>query len=124
MVWVAGSTSPSLGAWLGSEAMGEAKSTDRPAEPRVALGMGLRLISALALALMFAGVKWVGERGAGVAETLFYRQIGSVVCAAIFVALGPGFGSLRTKRFGAHALRMAMVAQAVLITEPSATSPP
>jgi hypothetical protein len=36
--------------------MVRAKSTDRPAEPRVALGMGLRLVSALALALMLAGV--------------------------------------------------------------------
>ena len=58
--------------------MARAKSTDRPAEPRVALGMGLRLVSALALALMFAGVKWAGQRGAGVAETLFYRQIGGI----------------------------------------------
>jgi len=95
--------------------MGSAKSTDQPAEPRVALGMGLRLISALALALMFAGVKWVGQRGAGVAETLFYRQIGSVVCAATFVALGPGFGSLRTKRFPAHAIRMAIGVVAMLL---------
>ena len=37
--------------------MARAKSTDRPAEPRIALGMGLRLLSALSLALMFAGVK-------------------------------------------------------------------
>jgi len=92
-----------------------AKSTDRPAEPRVALGMGLRLVSALSLALMFAGVKWVGQRGAGVAETLFYRQIGSVVCAAAFVAVGPGFGSLRTKRFSAHAIRMAIGVVAMLL---------
>jgi drug/metabolite transporter (DMT)-like permease len=95
--------------------MGGVKSTDKPAEPHVALGMGLRLISALALALMFAGVKWVGQRGAGVAETLFYRQIGSVVCAAIFVATGPGFGSLRTKRFGAHAIRMGIGVVAMLL---------
>ena len=88
--------------------MARAKSTDRPAEPRVALGMGLRLVSALALALMFAGVKWAGERGAGVVETLFYRQIGSVVCAVAWVATGPGFASLRTRRFGAHAMRMAI----------------
>lgn len=88
--------------------MGSGKSTDRPVEPRIALGMGLRLISALSLALMFAGVKWVGERGAGIPETLFYRQIGSVVCAAAWVAFGAGFSSLRTKRFGAHAVRMAI----------------
>ena len=61
-----------------------------PPSRDVALGMGLRLVSALSLALMFAGVKWVGQRGAGVVETLFYRQIGSVVCAAAFVALRTG----------------------------------
>jgi drug/metabolite transporter (DMT)-like permease len=94
--------------------MARAKSTDRPAEPHVALGMGLRLISALSLAVMFAGVKWVGQRGAGVAETLFYRQIGSVVCAGTWVALGGGFGSLRTQRFGAHAVRMAIGVVAML----------
>jgi len=95
--------------------MARAKSTDRPAEPRVALGMGLRLVSALALALMFAGVKWAGERGAGVVETLFYRQIGSVACAVAWVATGPGFASLRTRRFGAHAMRMAIGVVAMLL---------
>jgi drug/metabolite transporter (DMT)-like permease len=95
--------------------MGGGKSTDRPAEPHVALGMGLRLVSALSLALMFAGVKWVGQRGAGIVETLFYRQIGSVVCAAAFVAIGPGFASLRTRRFGAHAMRMGIGVTAMLL---------
>lgn len=101
--------------WLGSESMGDVQSTDRPTEPHVALGMALRLVSALSLALMFAGVKWVGQRGAGVAETLFYRQIGSVVCAAAFVAIGPGFASLRTQRFRAHAMRMAIGVVAMLL---------
>lgn len=95
--------------------MGGGKSTDRPAEPRVALGMGLRLVSALALALMFAGVKWVAQRGVGVVETLFYRQIGSAVCAAGFVAVGPGFRSLRSKRIGAHAMRMGIGVVAMLL---------
>jgi len=95
--------------------MGGVQSTDRPVEPHVVLGMGLRLVSALSLALMFAGVKWAGQRGAGVVETLFYRQIGSVVCAATFVAIGPGFGSLKTKRFKAHAVRMAIGVVAMLL---------
>jgi drug/metabolite transporter (DMT)-like permease len=95
--------------------MGGAQSTDRPVEPHVVLGMGLRLVSALSLALMFAGVKWAGQRGAGVVESLFYRQIGSVVCAAAFVAIGPGFGSLRTRRFKAHAMRMAIGVVAMLL---------
>lgn len=89
--------------------------TDRPAEPRLVLGMGLRLVSALALALMFAGVKWVAQRGASVAETLFYRQIGSVVCAGAWVAFGAGLGSLRTRRLGAHAVRMAIGVTAMLL---------
>ena len=95
--------------------MGGVQSTDRPVEPQVVLGMGLRLVSALSLALMFAGVKWAGQRGAGVVETLFYRQIGSVVCAAAFVAIGQGFGSLRTRRFKAHAMRMAIGVVAMLL---------
>ena len=95
--------------------MGGVQSTDRPVEPHVVLGMGLRLVSALSLALMFAGVKWAGQRGAGVVETLFYRQIGSVVCAATFVAIGPGFASLKTKRFKAHAMRMAIGVVAMLL---------
>jgi drug/metabolite transporter (DMT)-like permease len=102
-------------AWLGSVRMGGAKSTDRPAEPHIALGMGLRLVSALSLALMFAGVKWAGQHGAGVVETLFYRQIGSVVCAAAWIWFGAGFASLRTQRFRAHAMRMAIGVVAMLL---------
>jgi len=95
--------------------MTRAEHTDRPAEPHVALGMALRLVSALALALMFAGVKWVSQRGAGVVETLFYRQVGSVVCAGVFVALGPGVASLRTRRVRAHAIRMGIGVVAMLL---------
>ena len=74
--------------------MGRSFDTDRPAEPHVVAGMGLRLASALALAIMFAGVKWVGQHGVSVVESLFYRQLGTAACACAFVALGPGFGSL------------------------------
>ena len=88
--------------------MARAQPTDRPAEPRLALGMGLRLASALALALMFAGVKWAGQHHVSIVESLFYRQIGSAICAGAWVAAGPGFKSLRTKRVGAHAARMAI----------------
>ncbi|HET9810431.1 MAG TPA: DMT family transporter [Sphingomicrobium sp.] len=70
--------------------------------------MALRLGSALALALMFAGVKWAGRHGVGVIESLFYRQLGTALCAAAFVAIGPGFDSLRTRRVGAHVARMAI----------------
>ena len=88
--------------------MGGAKSTDRPAEPHVALAIALRLGAALSLALMFAGVKWVSQRGVSFVESLFYRQVGTAVCAAIWVSLGPGIASLRTKRVGAHVARMSI----------------
>lgn len=81
-------------------------STDQPAEQHPLLAIGLRLLSAVLLALMFAGVKWAGRHGAGVVESLFYRQLGTTLCAAGWTALGPGFASLRTQRVGAHVARM------------------
>jgi drug/metabolite transporter (DMT)-like permease len=88
--------------------VGSAFDTDRPAEPHVVLGMGLRLAAALALAVMFAGVKWAGLHGVSVGESLFYRQVGTALCAVLWVALGPGFAMLKTKRVGAHVARMAI----------------
>ena len=77
--------------------------------------MALRLLTALLLALMFALVKLVTERGVNLVETLFYRQVGSTACATVLVIMGAGFASLRTKRAGAHFVRMAlgMVAMAL-----------
>ncbi|HVM22314.1 MAG TPA: DMT family transporter [Sphingomicrobium sp.] len=75
-------------------------------QPQVLLGMALRLGAALALAIMFAGVKWAAERGVSVPESLFYRQLGGALCATAWVAWGPGFASLRTRRVGAHVARM------------------
>src|SRR3954451_15323010 len=88
--------------------MGRTLETDRPTEPHVALAIGLRLLAALSLAVMFAGVKWVSQRGVSFVESLFYRQVGTAVCAAVWVALGPGIASLRTKRVGAHVARMSI----------------
>jgi drug/metabolite transporter (DMT)-like permease len=89
--------------------------TDKPAEPHHVAGVGLRLVTALLLAIMFALVKLVSTRGVNIVETLFYRQCGSAACAVGLVAAGPGFRSLQTKRVGAHVGRMAlgMVAMAL-----------
>lgn len=84
------------------------RSTDRPAKQRPLLGIGLRLLTALLLALMFAGVKLAATRGVHLVESLFYRQIGSAVAAIAFVAFGPGFRSLATRRVAAHAGRMVL----------------
>ena len=80
--------------------------TDRPVEPRPVAGVGLRLLTALLLALMFALVKLASTHGVSIVETLFYRQCGSALCALGLVAAGPGFQSLQTRRVGAHVGRM------------------
>ena len=82
--------------------------TDRPAEQRPIAGVGLRLLTALLLAVMFALVKLASTRGVNLVETLFYRQCGSALCAIGLVAAGPGFKSLHTRRVGAHVGRMAL----------------
>src|SRR5512134_721349 len=82
--------------------------TDRPAEPRHVAGVGLRLVTAALLAIMFALVKLASTRGVNLVESLFYRQCGTALCAVGMVAAGPGFRSLRTRRVGAHVGRMAL----------------
>jgi drug/metabolite transporter (DMT)-like permease len=80
--------------------------TDRPAAQRPLAGIALRLLTALLLAGMFALVKLASTRGVHLVESLFYRQIGSAVCAIAVVVTGSGFASLRTQRVSAHVLRM------------------
>jgi drug/metabolite transporter (DMT)-like permease len=57
---------------------------------------------------MFALVKLASTRGVHVVESLFYRQVGSALAAIAFVAAGPGLASLRTRRVGAHTVRMVL----------------
>ena len=82
--------------------------TDRLTPEQPLAGIALRLLTALLLAVMFALVKLAATRGVHVVESLFYRQIGSALCAAGLVAAGPGLASLRTKRIGAHVGRMTL----------------
>lgn len=82
--------------------------TDRPVVQRVGLGMALRLAAGVTIAIMFAGVKWLGQHGVGVIESLFYRQLGTTVAALLFVFATTGLGSLRTRRVGSHVMRMAI----------------
>jgi drug/metabolite transporter (DMT)-like permease len=82
--------------------------TDRPTRQRAGLGMALRLTAGIALALMFAGVKWAADHGVGVIESLFYRQVGTTLAAVAMVAAGDGFASLRTRRVGGHVIRMSV----------------
>jgi drug/metabolite transporter (DMT)-like permease len=88
--------------------MATALDTHRPAEPHVLPAIVLRLGGAVALATMFAGVKWAAQHGVSVVESLFYRQLGTALCALGWAAFFSGVESLKTKRVGAHVTRMAI----------------
>jgi len=66
----------------------------------------IRAAAVAALGVMFALVKLVATRGVNIVETLFYRQLLALPLILGWVAMGPGFASLRTRRVGAHLSRM------------------
>lgn len=68
--------------------------------------MSLRLIAAAALAVMFALVKLLDARGVTLVESLFYRQGLALIPVTIWLMLGPGLASVKTKRIGVHISRM------------------
>lgn len=67
-----------------------------------------RLASVVAFATMGALIKLAEQRGAELAELLFFRQAGAIPVVVIWVAIGPGLASLRTRRLSAHATRCAV----------------
>lgn len=75
---------------------------------RILLAIGLRLVSVAAMSLMNLGIKLAERAGAQLGEIMFWRQAGATLLIAGVVAAGPGFGSLRTQRFGAHVGRAAL----------------
>jgi drug/metabolite transporter (DMT)-like permease len=79
-----------------------------PAPDRIFLGLGLRLFAVFCLASMSALIKLAEARGAGLFETMFHRQFWATLLVAGGLALGPGLGSVRTARFGAHVSRTAV----------------
>ena len=89
-------------------ARGGTRDTDNPVEQKPLVAIALRLLTALLLAIMFALVKLASTRGVNVVESLFYRQCGSALAATAYVAVGPGFASLRSKRVWAHVGRIGL----------------
>jgi drug/metabolite transporter (DMT)-like permease len=75
---------------------------------RILKGMGLRLFSALCLATLAAIIKLAQARGAGLIEIMFFRQLAAVPVVVAWLAIGPGLGTIRTPRLGAHATRTAV----------------
>ncbi len=75
------------------------------ARPRPFLALGLRLATAGTLATMAMLVKLAGERGAHLAELVFWRQAITLVCiVGLLAALGK-LSTIKTQRFGAHSRR-------------------
>ena len=97
---------------------------------RLLPAIGLRLLSAFLFSVMNAAIKLAEMRGAGLGELLFFRQAGAAVLVTAVIAAGPGLGSVRTQRFGAHVGRavvgltsMAFVFSAlILLPLPEATT--
>ncbi|MEM9312716.1 MAG: DMT family transporter [Pseudomonadota bacterium] len=86
------------------------------ARPRPFLALGLRLLTAFALATMGMLVKLAGEHGAHLVELIFWRQ------AVTFALIGAGLLALRqtallkSERMKSHALRAAMGLVGMLFT--------
>lgn len=90
-----------------------AVSADSPAMPepvgdRVLLAIVLRLVSVFVFAVMNALVKLAEAGGAHLGEIMFFRQTAALIPVTLWIAAGPGLHTIKTRRFGAHALRTAM----------------
>ncbi|KPQ21266.1 MAG: EamA-like transporter family [Porphyrobacter sp. HL-46] len=86
------------------------------ARPRPLLALGIRLLTALALATMAMLVKLAGERGAHLVELIFWRQILTTALIAAGLALTGRLALLRTRRIAAHSLRAATGLLGMLFT--------
>lgn len=71
-------------------------------------GRGLRLLAVMLLTLMSALLKLAEARGAKLPELMLFRQLFALPVVVLWVAIGPGLATLRTKRIGAHITRSAM----------------
>ncbi len=78
------------------------------ARPRPLLALGLRLLTALALATMAMLVKLAGERGAHLIELIFWRQALAAVLIGGGMAITGRLALLKTQRLRSHTLRAAM----------------
>lgn len=80
----------------------------QPGTDSVFKGLALRLFAIACLSTMSALIKFAETRGATLIETMFHRQLWAVPLVLGWIASGPGLRSIRTSRFGAHALRTAV----------------
>ena len=86
------------------------------ADDRILSAVGLRLASAALFSVMNLLIKLAEKGGAAFVEILFFRQGVAAMLIGVLVASGPGFASLRTRRFPAHLLRCAIGLTAMALT--------
>lgn len=72
---------------------------------RILTGLALRLVAVFFLATMSALIKWTETHGGTLIEILFFRQLFALPVVVAWLAIGPGLGSIRTNRIGAHVWR-------------------
>ncbi|MFL0357159.1 DMT family transporter [Erythrobacter sp. GH1-10] len=78
------------------------------ASPRPFLALGIRLVTAFALATMGMLVKLGGERGVHLFEMIFWRQAITLVLIGGGLLLLGKLATVRTTRLGAHSRRAAL----------------
>lgn len=74
-------------------------------DDRIGTAIALRLMSAAVFAMMNAGIKLAERAGASLGEIVFWRQAGAAMLVTAVIVSGPGLGSVRTQKFGAHLTR-------------------
>ena len=80
--------------------------SDRLHRPLYAIG--LRLVAVICLAVMFVTVRLADARGVHLIESLFYRQALALPVVFGWIAMTGGIRTIRTRRIGVHATRMAI----------------
>ena len=83
---------------------------------RIFKGLALRLFAIACLSTMSALIKLAETRGAGLAETMFHRQLWAVPLVTAWIAMGPGLSIIRTGRFTAHLGRTAVGVTGMIFT--------
>jgi drug/metabolite transporter (DMT)-like permease len=74
-------------------------------QDRILTGIGLRLLSVLFLGTMAALIKLAEARGAGLFETMFFRQLMALPIVIGFLSATGDLASIRTRRLSAHVTR-------------------
>lgn len=75
---------------------------------RPLLGIALRIGAMVCLALLWALVKWCGERGVPIFEIIFFRNAFAFLPLGLYIWRTTGFEVLRTKRPMGHLVRSAV----------------